>query len=149
MAALENGGTVRTLLSFFVYRIDRTKFTPNFLWADLSRVEWLLRKLERNLFMQTATWPVSRQLTEAAGSRDTRLPADDGGEYFRQRHPNLKSASQQQPFYRMLWVARSLTEEKANRSRLHQIGEESTVGSKMFPRRSRYRTLLQLHRYWL
>ena len=32
--------------------------------------------------MQTATWLVSRQLTDAAGPWDTRLQLDDDGEYF-------------------------------------------------------------------
>ena len=32
--------------------------------------------------MQTATWLVSRELTEAAGPWDTRLMGDDDGEYF-------------------------------------------------------------------
>ncbi len=32
--------------------------------------------------MQTATWLVSRELTEAAGPWDTRLLGDDDGEYF-------------------------------------------------------------------
>ena len=32
--------------------------------------------------MQTATWLVSRELTEAAGPWDTRLFVDDDGEYF-------------------------------------------------------------------
>ena len=32
--------------------------------------------------MQTATWLVSRELTEAAGPWDTRLLVDDDGEYF-------------------------------------------------------------------
>jgi len=32
--------------------------------------------------MQTATWLVSRELTEAAGPWDTRLTLDDDGEYF-------------------------------------------------------------------
>jgi hypothetical protein len=32
--------------------------------------------------MQTATWLVSRELIEAAGSWDTRLLGDDDGEYF-------------------------------------------------------------------
>ncbi len=32
--------------------------------------------------MQTGVWLVSRELTEAAGSWDTRLLADDDGEYF-------------------------------------------------------------------
>jgi len=36
----------------------------------------------QNCFMQTATWLVSRELTQAAGPWDTRLLGDDDGEYF-------------------------------------------------------------------
>ena len=36
----------------------------------------------QNLYMQTATWLVSRELTEAAGPWDTRLLGDDDNEYF-------------------------------------------------------------------
>ena len=38
--------------------------------------------MENNIYMQTATWLVSRQVTEAAGPWDTRLLGDDDGEYF-------------------------------------------------------------------
>ena len=76
----------RTLLSsgwgFFAHRPDHAKFVPTPLWCDLSPVEWLLRKLSQNLHMQTATWLVSRDLTDAAGPWDTRLLSDDDGEYF-------------------------------------------------------------------
>lgn len=76
----------RTLLSsgwgFFAHRPDHAKFVPTPLWCDLSPVEWLLRKLSQNLHMQTATWLVSRDLTDAAGRWDTRLLSDDDGEYF-------------------------------------------------------------------
>ena len=58
------------------------QWVPTALWCDLSPVEFLLRKMEQNLFMQTATWLVSRELTEAAGPWDTRLLGDDDGEYF-------------------------------------------------------------------
>src|SRR5215469_16980585 len=64
----------RTLLSGawgqFFYRCSRAQFVPNGLWCNLSPTEWLLRKLEQNLFMQTATWLVSRELTENAGPWD-------------------------------------------------------------------------------
>jgi glycosyltransferase involved in cell wall biosynthesis len=66
----------------FIYRYHRASFIPTGLWADLSRVEWLLRKMGENLYMQTATWLVSRELTDAAGPWDTRLLGDDDGEYF-------------------------------------------------------------------
>jgi hypothetical protein len=41
-----------------------------------------LRKMGQNLYMQTATWLVSRELTEAAGPWNTALLGDDDGEYF-------------------------------------------------------------------
>lgn len=76
----------RVLLSspwaYFNYRTDGVRFVPTSLWNDLSPAEWLLRKMNENLFMQTATWLTSRELTEAAGPWDTRLISDDDGEYF-------------------------------------------------------------------
>lgn len=66
----------------FMYRPNRTQFTPSPLWCDLSPAEWLLCKMGKNVYMQTATWLVSRELTEAAGPWDTRLLGDDDGEYF-------------------------------------------------------------------
>jgi glycosyltransferase involved in cell wall biosynthesis len=75
-----------TLLSsawaYFICRPHRARFIPTPLWSDLSPLEWLLRKMGQNLHMQTATWLVSRELTEAAGPWDTRLSLDDDGEYF-------------------------------------------------------------------
>jgi glycosyltransferase involved in cell wall biosynthesis len=67
---------------YFAYRTDRANFLPTSLWCDLSPVEWLVRKMSQNLHMQTATWLVSRELTEAAGLWDTRLCNDGDGEYF-------------------------------------------------------------------
>jgi glycosyltransferase involved in cell wall biosynthesis len=79
MEAVEKCGSKRTLLSSawgnFMYRTSKARF-------DLSPIEWLLRKWENNAHMQTGTWLVSRELTEVAGSWDTRLWVDDDGEYF-------------------------------------------------------------------
>jgi O-antigen/teichoic acid export membrane protein/glycosyltransferase involved in cell wall biosynthesis len=76
----------RTLLSgswaHFMYRPWRAEFKPSSLWCDLSPREWLIRKMGENIFMQTGTWLVSREMTEAAGPWDTRLLGDDDGEYF-------------------------------------------------------------------
>jgi glycosyltransferase involved in cell wall biosynthesis len=66
----------------FMHRPHRAKFSPTALWCDLSKAEWLIRKMGQNLYMQTASWLVSRDLTEAAGPWDTRLLGDDDGEYF-------------------------------------------------------------------
>lgn len=86
MNALGAHGSPRTLLSSewgaFIYRPRRANFEVTALWQDLDPVEWLVRKLKDNLSMQTATWLVSRELTVAAGPWDTRLLADDDGEYF-------------------------------------------------------------------
>ncbi len=86
MEIAEERKSNRTLLSsgwaYFAWRTDRAKFSPTPLWCSLSPVEWLLRKMGGNLHMQTATWLVSRELTEAAGPWDGRLLSDDDGEYF-------------------------------------------------------------------
>jgi glycosyltransferase involved in cell wall biosynthesis len=86
MAAAEECQDRRQLFSsgwgYFMYRPVRAKFIPTSLWCDLTPLEWLLRKWEQNLHMQTATWLVSRELTEAGGPWDTRLLNNDDGEYF-------------------------------------------------------------------
>jgi len=86
MEALDRSPSKVTLLSGpwggFLYRYYRTKFIPTPLWADLSPADWLIRKMGQNLHMQTATWLVSRELTEAAGPWNTKLLGDDDGEYF-------------------------------------------------------------------
>lgn len=86
MEALERSPGNKTLISsgwaYFMYRARKAKFVPTPLWCDLSPVEWMARKMEQNLHMQTATWLVSRELTEAAGPWNTRLLGDDDGEYF-------------------------------------------------------------------
>ena len=66
----------------FVKHPERATFTPTALWCNLAPVEWMLRKMQQNIYMQTSTWLVSRELTEAAGPWDTRLWVDDDGEYF-------------------------------------------------------------------
>jgi len=86
MEAVDQCRSKRTLLSSawgqFMYRPHKAKFEPTPLWCDLSPLEWLLRKMGQGVFMQTATWLVSRELTEAAGPWNTQLLGDDDGEYF-------------------------------------------------------------------
>ncbi len=86
MQVLGDSPNKRTLLSGswgrFMYRYYRTQFKPNPLWCDLSPVDWLLRKMKFNTYMQTASWLVSRELAEAAGPWNTELLGDDDGEYF-------------------------------------------------------------------
>jgi glycosyltransferase involved in cell wall biosynthesis len=86
MDAAEKRRSKHTLISsgwaYFNYRPAKATFVPNSLWCDLSPLEWLLRKWEQNLHMQTATWLISRELTQATGLWDTRLFRGNDGEYF-------------------------------------------------------------------
>ena len=86
MDAVKHCHSKRTLFSsswaYFFYRWQKSKFTSTPLWADLSPQEWLLRKVEHNLYMADSSWLVSRELTDAAGSWDSQLSLDDDGEYF-------------------------------------------------------------------
>lgn len=86
IAALDELGSKKTLLSSefgkFLYQWEEAQFVRTGLWQDLSPREWLLRKMGDNLYMQTATWLVSRELSEAVGPWDTRMLSDDDGEYF-------------------------------------------------------------------
>lgn len=76
----------RTLLSgawaYFGYRTRKAKFSPTPLWNDLTPLEWMIRKMERCLHMQTDNWLVSRELSVAAGPWNVRLFRDNDGEYF-------------------------------------------------------------------
>lgn len=86
MKAVADGCNKRVLLSApfgrFKYRYYRTQFIPTSLWKDQSAVQWLTHKLGENVYMQTATWLVSRELTDVAGPWNTQLLGDDDGEYF-------------------------------------------------------------------
>lgn len=87
MEVLPAEGGKKILLSSawgkFTHRWYRANFAPTALWRDQSKTEWLYRKVAENLYMQTATWLVSRELVEAAGPWDVRLSGnDDDGEYF-------------------------------------------------------------------
>ncbi len=86
LSALRPGDSKRILLSSqwasFYYRTRNARFENNALCQDLSPVEWLLRKMGENLYMQNATWLVSRELVEAAGPWNTQLNYDQDGEYF-------------------------------------------------------------------
>ncbi|HEV2329070.1 MAG TPA: oligosaccharide flippase family protein [Verrucomicrobiae bacterium] len=86
MEAVEQFADRRKLFSCgwgsFFCRPKKARFHPTGLWADLTSVEWLVRKMIEHTWMQPGTWLVSRELTEAAGPWDERLSLDDDGEYF-------------------------------------------------------------------
>jgi glycosyltransferase involved in cell wall biosynthesis len=87
----------------FYYRVAKAKFLPSPLWCDLSPLEWLSRKVGQGCFMQTATWLVSRELTETAGPWNTKLLGDDDGEYFcrvMMKSDGIRFAPESRVFYR-------------------------------------------------
>lgn len=108
METFEKNQDLRVLLSGewgqFYHRPKKARFCPTALWADLTPADWLVLKLDRNLFMQTATWLTSRELAEAAGPWDGRLLSDDDGEYFCRvllRSDGVKFISGARVFYRV------------------------------------------------
>lgn len=88
LAGAGDGQTSSTLLTCawgkFFFRHERAKFVPDALWQDLGPVDWILARLNENVWMNPAVWLVSRRLTEAAGPWDERLSSsgDDDGEYI-------------------------------------------------------------------
>ncbi|MGJ0490799.1 glycosyltransferase family 2 protein [Methylobacter sp.] len=86
MAQREAESSERVLYSSawapFYIRPEWAKFYPNSLWSDLQPVDWLVKKFDQGVWMNTASWLVSRRLTELAGPWDERLSLDDDGEYF-------------------------------------------------------------------
>ncbi len=81
-ASRECGVVLSCAWGRFMYRASQATFVSTPLWCDLTPWEWLVRQMEHNIYMQTATWLVSREIAEAAGPWDTRLLGDDDGEYF-------------------------------------------------------------------
>ncbi|MGH7979183.1 MAG: glycosyltransferase family 2 protein [Limisphaerales bacterium] len=80
----------------FRYRTRNAVFNSTVLWQSLPPIEWLLRKMALNVWMQPGSWLVSRELAEAAQQWDERLSFDDDGEYF----CRVISRSQGVPFVR-------------------------------------------------
>jgi len=66
----------------FFFFFLQTKFIPDLLWDDVEPHEWLLRKIENNLWMPPMVFLVSRTLTEKAGLWNEKLKRDNDGEYF-------------------------------------------------------------------
>jgi glycosyltransferase involved in cell wall biosynthesis len=134
MQVAEHHRSHRTLLSSpwgrFIYRRSRAEFRPTVLWRDLKPAEWLLQKMDHNLHMQTATWLVSRELTEAAGPWNTQLLGDDDGEYFCRvllQSDGVRFVPDARVFYRMagpgslsyIWRSNNKLDAQLHSMRLH------------------------------
>lgn len=66
----------------FYRNYNKGKFLPNSLWTDLSPKEWLIRKFHDNVWMNPATWLISRELINLAGPWNEKLLRDQDGEYI-------------------------------------------------------------------
>jgi glycosyltransferase involved in cell wall biosynthesis len=100
---------VSSAWAYFSHRRSSARFEPTPLWQDLSPVDWTCTKWSYNLHMQTATWLVSRTLTEAAGPWNTSLLSDDDGEYFSRvvlASRGVRFTSDAQVFYRIVGTNR-------------------------------------------
>jgi glycosyltransferase involved in cell wall biosynthesis len=87
----------------FFHRLVDADFTRTSLWCDLTPAEWLMRKMTDNVYMQTAAWLVSRELTDAAGAWNTQMLGDDDGEYFARvlvRADYVRFVAEAKVFYR-------------------------------------------------
>jgi glycosyltransferase involved in cell wall biosynthesis len=94
---------------YFFFRWEKAIFRPTSLWCDCAPLEWLLMKMDENLHMQTATWLVSRELTEKAGPWNTSLLGDDDGEYFCRvvlASDGIKFAPKGKVYYRRSGISR-------------------------------------------
>jgi hypothetical protein len=68
--------------STFYFCPERGRTSPGPLWRDLSPKDYFYTKFEKDVWLHTTCWLVSRKLTELAGPwLDLRSP-DDDGEYF-------------------------------------------------------------------
>ena len=96
----------------FMYRPWRARFVPTALWCNLSPAEFLRRKMSDNVFMQTAVWLVSRELTDAAGPWDAGMLTDDDGEYFSRvllKADGIRFVADARVYYRMTGPSRGST----------------------------------------
>ena len=66
----------------FYYRPEKAVFAPTSLWRDLTPIDYFLTRFNHNVYFQTDTWLVSRELCNAAGLWTDFDSPDDDGEYF-------------------------------------------------------------------
>lgn len=66
----------------FYQNPEEALFIAQFLWQDMSPVDWLVNAWENHLMMHPAAWLVPRQIAERAGLWNESLSLNDDGEYF-------------------------------------------------------------------
>ncbi len=108
MRAAAERNDPRVLLSapfgVFYQRPERASFVKTALWRDLSPVDYFITRFTQNVYLQTAAWLVSRELTEAAGPWCDDHSPDDDGEYFCRvvsKSAGIKFVEQALSYYRV------------------------------------------------
>lgn len=66
----------------FISHPEMAAFSQNSLWNDLEPFEWILRKMEQNLWVPPMVFLTNRSLVEEAGKWNEALSLNDDGEYF-------------------------------------------------------------------
>ena len=61
---------------------EKARFITSSLWQDLLPVEWFLAKFTDNVWMNPASWLISRRLVDLAGPWNELLVRDNDGEYI-------------------------------------------------------------------
>lgn len=83
---LESIESDRVLLSgafgTFYFRPEKSRIVPGPLWRDLNPTDYFYAKFEKDTWLHTTCWLVSRKLTELAGRWWELRTSDDDGEYF-------------------------------------------------------------------
>ena len=85
-AAMDSASTESTLMTcsfaeFFV-RPERARINRSALWQDLSPLQFILLRFERNLWMNPGVWLTPRALADRAGPWNESLSLNEDGEYF-------------------------------------------------------------------
>jgi len=75
----------------FYYDTRMVREKPTALWQTMPPLDWMLTRFSDTIWIHTASWLVSRKLSDLAGPWDERLTLDDDGEYFCRvaRHSDL------------------------------------------------------------
>ena len=66
----------------FHWRPQKARFKDDFLWQDLTPIQWMIKTFSYNLWMSPAVYLMNRKLAEKGGPWNEALSLNDDGEYF-------------------------------------------------------------------
>lgn len=88
----------------FYRNTKKGKFIPNNLWKDQTPVDWITYKMGDIVWMNPASWLISRKLSQLAGPWDENLRLDQDGEYITRvllRAEYVKFVNESKCYYRL------------------------------------------------